>query len=125
MNAKGLQLAVFLLLSVLLIPALGPLGAAIAVVTSDLTIQFGVLGLVVVTQTLERPFRHLLYLSAVMVAVMLPGWALGIAIRSWLPGSGMMRFAAGCSLWLIVVAAVASPILSKSLRTRLIAAIPR
>jgi hypothetical protein len=124
-SAKGLQLAVFLLLSVLLIPGLGPLGAAIAVVSSDLTIQFGVLGLVVVTQTLERPFRHLIVLGAVMLAVMLPGWALGTTIRSWLPGSGIMRFAAECSLWLIVVAAVASPMLRKSLRTRLIAAIPR
>jgi O-antigen/teichoic acid export membrane protein len=124
-NAKGLQLAVFLLLSVLLIPGLGPLGAAIAVVSSDLTIQFGVLGLVVVTQTLERPFRHVLYLAAVILIVMLPGWALGITIRSWLPGSGIMRFAAECLLWLIVVAVVASPILRKALRTRLIAAIPR
>ena len=43
-RTKGLQLAVFLALSVLLIRPMGPLGAAIAVVASDLLIQFGLLG---------------------------------------------------------------------------------
>ena len=42
-RTKGLQLAVFLMLSALLIQPLGPLGAAIAVVTSDLLIQLGLL----------------------------------------------------------------------------------
>jgi hypothetical protein len=35
---------------------MGPLGAAIAVVASDLLIQFGLLGVIIITQTLQRPF---------------------------------------------------------------------
>jgi O-antigen/teichoic acid export membrane protein len=124
-RTKGLQLAVFLMLSVLLIPLMGPLGAAIAVVASDLLIQFGLLGLIIIRQTLQRPFRHVAFLAAVMILVTLGGWALGTIIRSWLPGTGLIRFAGECTLWLIVVALVASPILRESFRNQLIAAIPR
>jgi hypothetical protein len=53
------------------------------------------------------------------------GWALGAVIRWWLPGTGLMRFFAECTLWLVVVAVVASPMMRASLRNRLIAAIPR
>jgi hypothetical protein len=37
----------------------------------------------------------------------------------------MLRFALECTLWLIVVALVASPMARGSFRNRLIAAIPR
>jgi O-antigen/teichoic acid export membrane protein len=124
-RTKGLQLAVFLMLSVVLISAMGPLGAAIALVTSDLLIQFGLLGVIIIAQTLQRPFRHIVFLAAVMVLVTAAGWALGSMIRSWLPGTGFTRFGTECALWLIVVALVASPILRGSFRNRLIAAIPR
>jgi hypothetical protein len=124
-RTKGLQLAVFLILSVLLINPLGPLGAAIAVVASDLLIQFGLLGVMVIRQTLQQPARHVAFLAAVMILVTSGGWALGTIIRSWVPGTGMVRFALECTLWLIVVAMVASPMARGSFRNRLIAAIPR
>jgi hypothetical protein len=124
-RTKGLQLAVFLILSVLLINPLGPLGAAIAVVASDLLIQFGLLGVIIIRQTLQQPARHVAFLAAVMILVTSGGWVLGTIIRSWVPGTGMMRFALECTLWLIVVAMVASPMARGSLRNRLIAAIPR
>jgi O-antigen/teichoic acid export membrane protein len=124
-RTKGLQLAVFLMLSVLLIPPIGPLGAAIAVVASDLLIQFGLLGVIIIRQTLLQPFRHVAFLAAAMVLMTSAGWALGTIIRSLLPGTGLMRFAGECTLWLIVVALVASPMLRASFRNRLIAAIPR
>ena len=54
-RTKGLQLAVFLVLSLLLIPPLGPLGAAIAIVASDLSIQFGVLTSVVMQADAAAP----------------------------------------------------------------------
>ena len=57
-RTKGLQLAIFLMLSVLLIQPMGPLGAAIAVIASDLLIQFGLLGIIILRQTLQRPFAH-------------------------------------------------------------------
>ncbi len=123
-RTKGLQLAVFLMLSVVLISAMGPLGAAISLVTSDLLIQFGLLGVIIIAQTLQRPFRHIVFLATVMVLVTAAGWALGSMIRSWLPGTGFTRFAEECALWLIVVALVASPILRGSFRNRLVAAIP-
>ena len=124
-RTKGLQLAVFLVLSVLLIRPMGPLGAAIAVVASDLLIQFGLLGLTIIGQTLRQPFRHVAFVALVMVVVTSAGWALGTIIRSWVPGAGLLRFACECTLWLIVVALVASPMLRANLRNRLIAAIPR
>jgi hypothetical protein len=57
--------------------------------------------------------------------VTLGGWGLGIIIRSVAPGAGLTRFALECTLWLIIVALIASPLASKTLRTRLIDAIPR
>jgi hypothetical protein len=124
-RTKGLQLAVFLALSVLLIRPLGPLGAALAVVASDLLIQFGLLGVIMIWQTLARPFRHIAFLAAVMVLVTSGGWALGTVIHSWMPGTGLARFAGECALWLVVVAFVASPLASAPLRNRLIAEIPQ
>jgi hypothetical protein len=124
-RTKGLQLGVFLMLSALLIRPMGPLGAAIAVVASDLLIQFGLLGIIIIRQTLERPFQHVAFLVAAMTLVTSGGWALGMTIRSWVPGTGLFHFACECALWLIVVALVASPMARASLRNRLIAVIPR
>ena len=124
-RTKGLQLAVFLTLSVLLIHPLGPLGAAIAVVASDLLVQFGLLGVIVIRQTLARPFRHVAFLAAVMILVTSGGWALGTVIQSWMPGTGLVRFAGECALWLVVVALVAIPLASAQIRKRLIAEIPQ
>jgi hypothetical protein len=124
-RTKGLQLAVFLILSVLLIPPMGPLGAAVAVVASDLLIQFGLLGLIIIRQTLQRPLRHVVFLVAVMAFVTLGGWALGAIIGSRAPGTGLTRFACECALWLIVVAVIASPLANASLRERLDAMLPK
>ena len=124
-RTKGLQLAVFLLLSVVLIRFMGPLGAAIAIVASDLLVQFGLLGAIILGQTLRQPLRHVAFLAAVMAVVTLGGWGLGTVIRSWVPWTGLTGFAVECTLWLVVVALVASPLLSRDLRDRLIAAIPR
>ena len=123
-RTKGLQLVVFLILSVVLIPAMGPLGAAVAVVASDLLIQFGLLGLIIIGQTLRRPVRHVVFLAALMTLVTSAGWVIGAMIRSWVPGTGLVRFVLECALWLMVVAAVASPLASASLRDGLIARIP-
>jgi O-antigen/teichoic acid export membrane protein len=123
-RTKGFQLVVFLVLSVGLIPRWGPLGAAIAVVVSDLLIQCGVLGLIIIGQTLQRPFRHVIFLVVTMVLVTSAGWALGTMIQSWVPGTGLARFVGECALWLCAVAALASPLTSKVLRKRLVEAIP-
>jgi O-antigen/teichoic acid export membrane protein len=124
-RTKGLQLAVFLVLSVVLIRLMGPLGAAIAIVASDLLVQFGLLGAIIIRQTLRQPLRHVAFLAAVMTVVTLGGWGLGTVLRSSVPWTGLAGFAAECTLWLVVVALVASPLLNRDLRDRLIAAIPR
>ena len=124
-RTKGLQLAVFLILSLILIPPMGPLGAALAVVASDGLIQCGMLGLVIVRQTLQHPFRHVLFLAAVMIAVTLAGWALGAAIRLALPWTGPARFFAECAIWLLVVALAASPLAVGRIREKMIGLIPR
>lgn len=125
MQTKGLQLVVFLILSLVLIPSMGLLGAAIAVVASDLLIQLGMLGRIIIWQTLQHPFRHVVFLAAVALCVTLAGWALGTAIRLATPGTGAFRFVAECVLWLSVVAAAASPLAIGNVRARLLAAIPR
>jgi O-antigen/teichoic acid export membrane protein len=124
-RTKGLQLAVFLVLAFVLTPPVGPLGTAIAIVASDVLVQFGMLGVVILRQTLQRPVRHVAFLAMLMLVVTLGGWGLGSMIRSVAPGAGLTRFAFECTLWSVVVALLASPLASKSLRTRLIEAIPR
>jgi O-antigen/teichoic acid export membrane protein len=124
-RTKGLQLIVFLVLSAVLIPRLGPLGAAIAIVTSDLLIQFGMLGLIIIGQTLQRPVRHVVFLTAIMIVVTSGGWALGTAIRAWMPGTALTRFAGECALWLLLVTLLASPLLKRNLRSRLDALLPK
>ena len=124
-RTKGLQLVVFLMLSVVLIRVMGPLGAAIAIVASDLLVQFGLLGAIIIRQTLQQPLRHVAFLAVVMTVVTLGGWGLGTVIRSLVPWTGLAGFAVECTLWLVIVALVASPLLSRGLRDRLIAAIPR
>lgn len=124
-RTKGLQLAVFLVLSAFLIQPLGPLGAAIAVVASDLLVQFGLLGLIMIRQTLARPFRHVAFLATVMILVTSGGWALGTIIRSWMPGTGLTRFVGECALWLVVVGLAASPLTNGQFRNKMLEAIPR
>ncbi|WP_439409334.1 hypothetical protein ACNJX9_14580 [Bradyrhizobium sp. DASA03076] len=123
-RTKGLQLVVFLALSLVLIPRLGPLGAAFAVVASDILIQFGLLGWMIMRQTLRRPFRHIAFLSAMAVAIVAFGWLIGMAITALVPGSGPAHFIAECVAWLIVIGALASPLLNKALRERLRELVP-
>jgi O-antigen/teichoic acid export membrane protein len=124
-RTKGLQLVVFVLLSVVLIPSCGPLGAALAIVSSDLLIQSGLLGVTIIRQTLQHPWRHISFLAATIIAVILSGCSLGLAIRLTMPGTGLVRFLGECSLWLVTVVLLASPLASKRIRDRLTAAIPR
>jgi hypothetical protein len=123
-RTKGLQLIAFVVLSLLLTPWLGPLGTALAVVVTDVVVQFGLLASAIIWTTLERPARHIAFLGMLMVVVTACGWSLGGAIQLALPLEGLARFVAECTLWLLIVAILASPILIGSLRSRLIAAIP-
>lgn len=123
-RTKGLQLVVFLVLSIVLVRLLGPLGAAIAVVASDLCVQFGLLGFVIMSATLRHPIRHTLFLAAVMAAIVLSGWAIGIGVASLAPGTGFAHFIAECAIWSLLGGLVASPLLSKRLRDALIVRIP-
>jgi O-antigen/teichoic acid export membrane protein len=123
-RTKGLQLAVFLVLSVTMIPPMGPLGAAIAIVASDLLVQFGLLALIIMRQTLQHPFRHIAFLASVMVIIVLFGWGLGTVIRSLVPLNGLMQLAIESTCWLGIVIVFFSPLASESVRNRLIATIP-
>lgn len=124
-RTKGLQLALFLVLSLSLIPPMGPLGAALSVVVSDLLIQFGLLGLVIIREILQRPLAHLAYLAGLMLVVVLGGWALGTVIRSFVGGGGLFRFVLECAVWLTAVAMLATPLISARLRKKLVDTIPR
>ena len=122
---KSLQVTIFLVLSLVLIPRMGPLGAAIALVTSDIIAQLGILFAIVITDTLKRPLRHVALLLAIMLAIVPVGAGLGALIGHLVPGAGIVHFLAECTLWLIVVALIAAPLASQAVRERLVAAIPR
>jgi hypothetical protein len=123
-RTKGLQFVGFIVLALALTPHFGPLGTAFAVVATDLVVQVGLLASVITWETLERPGRHLMLLAALMIVVTAGGWALGVAIRFALPGSGTVRFLAECALWLLVVAVVASPLAIARVRNGLASLIP-
>ncbi len=123
-RVKAVQLVLFLLLALLLTPQLGPVGMAIAIVVSDLLVQFGWLGLTVMRQTLANPLRHLLLLALIVAVVMPGGWLLGTLIRSAVPGTGFVHFVIECALWLVVTGLAALPLLRPSIRARLEATIP-
>jgi O-antigen/teichoic acid export membrane protein len=116
---KSLQLLIFVLLSLVLIPRLGPMGAAIAVITSDIAVQSGILSTVMMRETLQHPLKHAAILVAVMAIVVPAGAALGEALRYGLPGIGITHFVLEAALWLIAIALLASPLMNKPLRTRL------
>jgi O-antigen/teichoic acid export membrane protein len=122
---KSLQVGIFLVLSLVLIPAMGPLGAAIALVASDIIAQLGILFAIVIADTLSRPLRHVTLLFAMMLAIVPAGAGLGALIGHVLPGAGIVHFLGECVLWLMVVTLLAAPLASKAVRERLIAAIPR
>jgi O-antigen/teichoic acid export membrane protein len=124
-RTKAIQLAMFLGLSVGLIPVLGPLGAALAMVASDVLVQFGFLTLSVLGGILRHPFRHIGLLAAISALVVMSGWAAGIAIRSLVPGSGAVHFGVECAIWLMAAALLASPLAVRRFRDALVAAIPR
>ncbi|MBC9876233.1 hypothetical protein G8O24_02600 [Bradyrhizobium sp. INPA01-394B] len=124
-RSKGLQFVVFLALSVVLTPWLGPLGTAVAIVASDILIQLGLLAFVVMGQTLQHPVRHTAFLVLVSAFIVLSGWCAGV-LAAWLaPGAGLIHFLAECAIWLIFASAAASLLIIKGFRETLISAIPR
>jgi O-antigen/teichoic acid export membrane protein len=123
-RTKGLQFVVFLLLSFVLISRLGPLGAGLAVVASDIVVQFGLLALVIIWQTLRHPLRHIAFLMFIAAGIVAPVWLIGLAITMLVPGSGLVHFVLECAIWMAVVGGLASPLLNAALRERLRALVP-
>ena len=120
-RTKGLQLAVFLMLSVLLIrpwaAGRGDRGGR------ERSAQFssGCSGVIIIRQTLQRPFRHVAFLAAVMALLTSAGWALGADHPVVAAGDGTAAICRRMHAWLIVVAVVASPMMrvATSCATRL------
>jgi len=123
-RSKGLQLVAFVILSLVLTPLMGPLGTAIAIVATDLLVQFGLVALTIISETLERPVRHIAFLLGLMIAVSAFGWGVGYLIRSVLPLTGLGGFVVECTLWLIIMALAASPLLPSERRAKLAEIIP-
>ena len=121
---KLLQLMIFLFASIALIPRLGPLGAAIALVSSDIIAQSGVLFIVIVRETLRHAIQHVLLVIGAMATVVSIGLTVGMLIQDLLPGAGVTHFLIGCTLWAVVAGLLASPLANKPLRDRLLKTIP-
>jgi O-antigen/teichoic acid export membrane protein len=123
---KSLQLALFIGLSVVLIPRIGPLGAAIALVSSDIIVQFGMMSVIVMKQTLKHAVRHIVFLLGTMAVILSAGIAIGAAIRHIVPmPMGPGRFLVECALWIVAVAIIAAPAAKANVRKLFVAAIPR
>jgi O-antigen/teichoic acid export membrane protein len=120
LRAKALQLLIFLALSILLIPPFGPLGAAIALISSDLIAQSGFLLVMVVRETLSRPLRYVLVMLGMMVTIVATGTLLAEAIRNSVPAEGVAHLVTECILWLAALALVASPLARKRFREKLL-----
>jgi O-antigen/teichoic acid export membrane protein len=116
LSTKSLQLAIFVFLSVVLIQRLGLLGAAIALVSSDVIAQSGVLFVIVVTVTLRHPIRHTLLLMAMMVTIVSAGVAVGETIRLCSTGIRNRALSDRMHVWVVVVALLASPLMSRRIR---------
>jgi O-antigen/teichoic acid export membrane protein len=125
LRAKSAQLVLFVVLALLLIPRFGPLGAAIAMIASELIAQSAFLAVVVVGETLRQPVRYALMLAVMMAAIVAAGAALGAAIGSLVPGSGLIHFVAECAIWLAAIALVAAPLLRAQQRERLLSLLSR
>jgi O-antigen/teichoic acid export membrane protein len=125
LRAKSAQLVLFVVLALLLIPRSGPLGAAIAMVASELAAQSAFLAVVIVREILRRPVRYALMLAAMMAVIVAAGAALGRLIGHLVPGSGLVHFVAECAIWLAAIAIPAAPLLRAQLRERLLAALSR
>jgi hypothetical protein len=123
-QTKGLQLVAFVLSAPVLIQTQGLLGAALAIVGTDLCIQAGGLGLAVLRETLEHPVKHVAFLMLVGTLVLTSGWGAGIIIRDSAREVAVGRFLVECIVWLFVVCIVAGPFLKRTMRVRLIALIP-
>ena len=122
---KSLQLVIFLVLSIVLIPRLGPLGAAIALVSSDIIAQSGVLFVVIVGETLRHPIRHALLLIAMMAAIVVGRRSPRRCDQIFVAGIRNPAFPGGMHALAGRGALLVSPLASKGLRDRLIAAMPR
>jgi O-antigen/teichoic acid export membrane protein len=125
LRAKSAQLVLFVVLALLLIPRFGPLGAAIAMIASELIAQSAFLAVVIVSETVQRPVRYVLLLAAMMVVIVAAGAALGEAIGRLVPGRGLVHFAAECAIWLAAVAIAAAPLLRAKFRERLLSVLSR
>lgn len=123
-RTKGLQLLVFAVLSFVFIPTLGPIGAALAVVVSDGAVQFGLLTVIIVSQTLKHPVRHLVFLLVSTATIVLLGWSLGAVINWALPGDSILLFLVRVAAWLLVVCAAAGVLIFRPIRARLVAFVP-
>jgi hypothetical protein len=101
------------------------LGAAVAIVASDLLIQFGVLTTIILRQTLQQPVRHVMFLIFIMITVIGFGGALGFLISSSIGKGGLVQFILECAIWLILVGGLALPLANAKVRAYVDAAIPR
>jgi O-antigen/teichoic acid export membrane protein len=120
LRAKSAQLVLFVVLALSLIPRFGPLGAAIAMIASELIAQSAFLAAVIVGETLHRPLRYAFMLAAMMAVIVAAGTALGKAIGDLVPGSGLVHFVAECAVWLATMAILAVPLLRARVRERLL-----
>ncbi|MDD1518424.1 hypothetical protein ACNJYD_12835 [Bradyrhizobium sp. DASA03005] len=121
---KSLQIAIFFGLAMFLIPALGPLGAAISLTSGDTVGQLGVLFSLLLIQTLQQPLRHAMLLFGMMLAVVTTGLGMGMLARYAVPITGFVGLVLQCSVWLASMTLICSPLASSGIRNKLIASIP-
>lgn len=118
---KTLQVGIFLVLSLVLIPRIGLLGAAIALISCDILVQYGMLSSIIGWETLKNPWRHALISIGVMAVVLVIGVQAGVAAKLVAPATGLVHFLLECLLWLGIMGIAAAPLASAKVRNRLAA----
>ena len=94
-------------------------------IASELIAQSGFITIVIIRETLQRPWRYALLLATVMAVMVLCGAVFGKAIGHLLPGTGLVHFVAESAIWLGAIAILAAPLLSAQFRERLQSALSR
>jgi O-antigen/teichoic acid export membrane protein len=125
MVAKTSQVIVVIVLSILMIPSFGVLGAAVALVTGDILVQVGILAMTITKRVLVRPLAHIAFILLVGASVIGIGWLLGVLILSSVPAPSLGHFVIGASVWGGVMCVPLIALRNSRLRNWLAAIIPQ
>jgi hypothetical protein len=125
MTAKILQVSAVVVLSISMVPYWGVLGAAAALVISDLVVQIGVLAVLINRKILKRPLTFIIFMLLVGALIISVSWLLGLSVKMFLPVDTFPHFMLATGIWTVLVGGLLLPLANARLRAWLDSALPR